>query len=43
VPWNAPVFQEQAKALYEVGLEAEDARMSFHENLQSLFTPRKSG
>jgi len=41
--WNSPVFQEQAKALYEVGLEAEDARMIFHENLQSLFTPRKSG
>ena len=41
--WNAPVFQEQAKALYEIGLEAEDAGLIFHENLKSLFSPRKGG
>jgi len=37
--WNSAVFEEQAKALYEIGLEAEDARLIFHDNLQSLFAP----
>jgi predicted TIM-barrel fold metal-dependent hydrolase len=36
--WNASVFQEQSKALYEVGLEVEDARLIFHDNFKSLFT-----
>jgi uncharacterized protein len=35
--WNASVFQEQSKALYEIGLETDDARRIFHDNLQSLF------
>jgi uncharacterized protein len=35
--WNVAVFQEQSKALYEIGLEAEDARLIFHDNLKSLF------
>lgn len=36
--WNTSVFQEQSKALYEIGLEVEDARLIFHDNLQSLFS-----
>ncbi len=37
--WNLPVFDEQAKALYEIGLEVEDAHWIFHDNLQALFGP----
>lgn len=39
--WNVAVFQEQSKALYEIGLEADEARLIFHDNLESLFTPPK--
>jgi len=35
--WNASVFREQSKALYEIGLEPDDARLIFHDNLKSLF------
>ncbi len=31
--WNAGIFEEQARALYEVGLSAADARAIFGENL----------
>ncbi len=31
--WNARIFEEQATALYEIGLSAEDARAVFGENL----------
>jgi uncharacterized protein len=38
--WNAAIFQEQSTALYEIGLEADDAQLIFHDNLQSLLAPR---
>jgi uncharacterized protein len=31
--WNARIFEEQSKALYEIGLSAQDARGIFGENL----------
>jgi predicted TIM-barrel fold metal-dependent hydrolase len=31
--WNAKVFEEQATALYEIGLSETDARGIFGENL----------
>ena len=31
--WHHPIFEEQARALYELGLSAEDARAIFGENL----------
>jgi predicted TIM-barrel fold metal-dependent hydrolase len=41
--WNGAIFQEQSKALYEIGLEGDAARSIFHDNFQSFFSPRKSG
>ena len=35
--WNAAVFETQSKALYELGIEASDARLIFHDNLIRLF------
>jgi uncharacterized protein len=35
--WNQQIFDSQAKALYEIGVDAETARLIFHENLQNLF------
>lgn len=34
--WNAHVFDVQAKALYELGLRAEEAALIFGENLKAL-------
>ncbi len=34
--WNAEIFEAQAKALYELGLKADVARMIFHDNLARL-------
>jgi uncharacterized protein len=36
--WNAPVFETQSKALYEIGVTAEVARLIFHDNLVRLFS-----
>jgi len=36
--WNSEIFDAQAKALYEIGVNAETARLIFHDNLQSLFS-----
>jgi predicted TIM-barrel fold metal-dependent hydrolase len=36
--WNAQVFEAQSKALYEIGVTAEIARLIFHDNLQQLFS-----
>jgi len=36
--WNQHVFEAQAKALYEIGANAETARLFLHENLQNLFS-----
>lgn len=35
--WNAQVFEAQSKALYEIGVTEDVARLIFHENLQNLF------
>lgn len=34
--WNAAIFEAQAKALYELGVEAKDANLLFGENLTRL-------
>ncbi len=36
--WNAPVFETQSKALYEIGVTEEVARLVFHDNLVRLFS-----
>jgi predicted TIM-barrel fold metal-dependent hydrolase len=36
--WNAPIFEAQSKALYEIGVPAETARLIFHDNLIELFS-----
>ncbi len=36
--WNKPVFEAQTKALYEIGVNGETARLIFHDNLQQLFS-----
>ncbi|MBV8834738.1 MAG: amidohydrolase family protein [Acidobacteriaceae bacterium] len=40
--WNAPVFDAQAKALYELGLEADEAHRILHTNLVNLFEREKT-
>lgn len=34
--WQSPVFEAQAKALYELGMKAEEARLIFGDNLHQL-------
>jgi predicted TIM-barrel fold metal-dependent hydrolase len=34
--WNAEIFEQQAKALYELGLQAEEAQLILHDNLVRL-------
>ena len=36
--WHATIFETQSKALYEIGVEAETARLIFHDNLEQLFS-----
>jgi len=36
--WNSAVFEAQSKALYEIGIPAETARLIFHDNLVQLFS-----
>jgi predicted TIM-barrel fold metal-dependent hydrolase len=36
--WNAQIFETQSKVLYEIGVDAETARLIFHDNLQQLFS-----
>jgi uncharacterized protein len=36
--WNASVFEAQCKALYEIGVPDEVARLIFQENLPKLFS-----
>jgi predicted TIM-barrel fold metal-dependent hydrolase len=36
--WNGPVFEAQTKALYEIGIPSETARLIFHDNLVHLFS-----
>src|ERR1700683_4694431 len=35
--WNASIFETQTKALYEIGITGEVARLIFHDNLIRLF------
>ncbi len=36
--WNTAVFEAQSKALYEIGVREETARLIFHDNLVRLFS-----
>jgi predicted TIM-barrel fold metal-dependent hydrolase len=36
--WNREIFDVQTKALYEIGITEETARLIFHENLARLFS-----
>ena len=36
--WNQEIFEAQTKALYEIGITEETARLIFHENLMRLFS-----
>jgi uncharacterized protein len=36
--WHAAIFDAQSKALYEIGVNADTARLIFHDNLQQLFS-----
>jgi predicted TIM-barrel fold metal-dependent hydrolase len=36
--WNAQIFETQSKALYEIGVNEEVARLVFHDNLVRLFS-----
>jgi predicted TIM-barrel fold metal-dependent hydrolase len=36
--WNVQVFEAQTKALYEIGIPSETARLVFHDNLLHLFS-----
>ncbi len=37
--WHSAIFEEQARALYEIGLSPADARLIFGENLLRILTP----
>jgi len=36
--WNRDIFEAQTKALYEIGITEETARLIFHENFMQLFS-----
>ena len=36
--WNAPILEAQMKALYEIGVPGETARLILHDNLEHLFS-----
>jgi predicted TIM-barrel fold metal-dependent hydrolase len=36
--WNSQVFEAQTKALYEIGIPSETARLIFHDNFVHLFS-----
>ncbi len=36
--WNAPIFEAQTRALYEIGIAEETARLIFRDNLENLFS-----
>jgi uncharacterized protein len=40
--WNADIFQAQATALYELGLEAAQAEQIFTSNLENVFAARSA-
>jgi len=40
--WHAAIFEAQAKALYEIGVDEAAARLIFHDNLHQLFLEKNS-
>lgn len=40
--WHAAIFEAQAKALYEIGVDEAAARLILHDNLHQLFPEKKS-
>lgn len=36
--WHEQIFEVQSKALYEIGIADDAARLIFHDNLQNLFS-----
>ena len=36
--WNREIFDAQTKALYEIGITEDIARLIFHENILKLFS-----
>jgi len=40
--WHHAIFEEQARALYEIGVSAADARAIFGENLLRILAPSKN-
>jgi uncharacterized protein len=40
--WHHVIFEDQARALYEIGVTAADARAIFGENLLRIFAPSKN-
>ena len=40
--WHVQVFETQSKALYEIGVEVETARLIFHDNLVAFVFLRRS-
>jgi hypothetical protein len=38
--WHRAVFEQQTKALYELGLDARQATLILKSNLEQLFEPR---
>jgi predicted TIM-barrel fold metal-dependent hydrolase len=40
--WQHAIFEDQARALYEIGLSTEDARAIFGENLLRILGPSKN-
>jgi hypothetical protein len=40
--WHAAIFDAQAKALYEIGIDEPAARLIFHDNLHRIFCENKS-
>jgi len=36
--WNSAIFDAQSKVLYEIGIDADAAKLIFHDNLEQLFS-----
>lgn len=36
--WHAQIFEAQSTALYEIGVDADTARLIFHDNFEQLFS-----
>ena len=40
--WHAAIFEAQAKALYEIGVDEPAARLIFHDNLHQIFSEKNT-